>query len=131
MKRFIMLSLSALAVLSACNRPKKDLASVTIGMTKTEVVNMIGEPKKKDVVNKTEIWDYTDSSRTVVFRADTVYSIMTSPKARLDSVAGWLDSTNQKVKKGFGNLGEKVDNAADKIKDKLDKDSPDSSQTKQ
>lgn len=130
MKRFIMLSVSALAVLCACNRPKKDLASVTIGMTKTEVVNMIGEPKKKDVINKTEIWDYTDSSRTVVFRADTVYSIMTSPKARLDSVAGWLDSTNQKVKKGFGNIGEKVDNAADKIKDKLDKDRPDSSNTK-
>ena len=64
-------------------------------MTKQEVLGIVGEPEKKDVINKTEVWDYPDSARTIVFRADTVYSVMTSPKARLDSVASWLDTTNQ------------------------------------
>lgn len=108
--------------LAACSRPAKDLASVKIGMTREEVLGMVGEPKKKDVINKTEIWNYTDSSRTIVFRADTVYSIMTSPQARLDSMSIWLDSTNNKIKKGFNKVGDKLENVADKVEDKLDKD---------
>ena len=117
--------LSAIAIFSilACNRPAKDLASVEIGMTKDEVVSTVGEPEKKDVINKTELWNFTDSSRTVVFRQDTVYAIMTSPKARLDSMAAWVGKTNDKVKKGFGNIGNKIEKAADKIEDKLDRDS--------
>ncbi len=121
MKNIIILS-TLLSTFIACNRPSKELATVEIGMTKTEVVNIVGEPPKKEVVNKTEVWDYPDSARTVVFRADTVYAIMTSPKARLDSMSRWLDTTNQKVKKGFGKVGDKLDNAADKIKDKFKKD---------
>jgi len=121
----IIICASLITVFVACNRPSRDLATVEIGMTKTEVINIVGEPPKKEVVNKTEVWDYPDSARTVVFRADTVYAIMTSPKARLDSMSKWLDSTNQKVKKGFGKVGDKLDNAADKIKDKLKKDTSD------
>ena len=121
----IIIPASLIAIFVACNRPSKDLATVEIGMTKTEVINIVGEPPKKEVVNETEVWDYPDSARTVVFRADTVYAIMTSPKARLDSMSKWLDSTNQKVKKGFGKVGDKLDNAADKIKDKLKKDTSD------
>ena len=122
MKTLIKILLPAL-FLAACSRPAKELGEVTIGMTKQEVLGIVGEPEKKDVINKTEVWDYPDSARTIVFRADTVYSVMTSPKARLDSVASWLDTTNQKVKKGFGNIGEKVEGAADKVRDRLKKDS--------
>ena len=113
----------AVFILLACNRPAKDLGSVRIGMTKPQVVAIVGEPEKKDVINKTELWNFTDSSRTVVFRADTVYAIMTSPKARLDSMASWVGKTNEKVKKGFGNIGEKIENATDKVEKKLKKDS--------
>ena len=109
--------------LSSCSRPSKDLATVEIGMTKAEVTGIVGEPKKKNVINETEIWDYPDSNRTVVFRMDTVYSIMTSARARLDSISVWMDSTNNKVKKGFGKVGDKLEEASDKIQDKAPKDS--------
>jgi hypothetical protein len=109
--------------LSNCTRPAKELATVEIGMTKAEVTGVVGEPKKKNVINKTEIWDYPDSNRTVVFRLDTVYAIMTSARARLDSVSVWMDSTNTKVKKGFGNIGDKLENAGDKLKTKVKRDS--------
>lgn len=109
-------------IFSSCSRPQKDLATVEIGMTKAEVTEIVGEPKKKNVINKTEIWDYPDSNRTIVFRMDTVYSIMTSARARLDSISIWMDSTNTKVKKGFGKIGDKLENAGDKIQDKVKRD---------
>lgn len=109
-------------IFSSCSRPQKDLATVEIGMTKAEVTKVVGEPKKKNVINKTEIWDYPDSNRTIVFRMDTVYSIMTSARARLDSISIWMDSTNTKVKKGFGKIGDKLENAGDKIQDKVKRD---------
>lgn len=107
---------------SSCSRPQKDLVTVEIGMTKAEVTEIVGEPKKKNVINKTEIWDYPDSNRTIVFRMDTVYSIMTSARARLDSISIWMDSTNTKVKKGFGKIGDKLEDAGDKIQDKVKRD---------
>ncbi|MEJ6980209.1 outer membrane protein assembly factor BamE [Pedobacter sp. P351] len=122
MKSTFFIFLSAI-ILSSCSRPAKDLATVEIGMTKTEVTQIVGEPKKKNVINKTEIWDYPDSNRTIVFRMDTVYSVMTSARARLDSISIWMDSTNTKVKKGFGKIGDKLENAGDKIREKVKKDS--------
>lgn len=113
---------TALLIFSSCNRPAKELATVEIGMTKTEVTSIVGEPKKKNVINNTEIWDYPDSNRTVVFRVDTVYAVMTSARARLDSVSTWMDSTNTKVKKGFGKIGEKLENVGEKIERKVKKD---------
>ena len=104
-------------IAGSCTRPSKDLAAVEIGMSKTEVSAAIGEPKTKNVVNNTEIWDYTDSGRTVVFRRDTVYSVMTSPRARLDSMKEWVDSADNKTKKVFGKVGEKLEKAGDKLKD--------------
>ncbi len=109
------LALTTVIIISACNRPSKDLAMVEIGMSKSEVGGSIGEPKTKNVVNNTEVWDYADSGRTVVFRKDTVYSIMTSPKARLDSMKVWVDSADNKTKKVLGKVGEKLNNAGDKL----------------
>ena len=121
--RTVLFCVIAAMFLSNCTRPAKELATVEIGMTKAEVTGVVGEPKKKNVINKTEIWDYPDSNRTVVFRLDTVYAIMTSARARLDSVSVWMDSTNTKVKKGFGNIGDKLENAGDKLKTKVKRDS--------
>ncbi|MDF3076183.1 MAG: hypothetical protein K0S09_72 [Sphingobacteriaceae bacterium] len=122
MKAPILLTLTAI-YLAGCSQSPKKLGSVGNGMTKDEVVAAVGEPAKRNVVNQTEIWDYPDSSRTIVFRMDTVYTIITSAKARADSMGVWLDSTDQKVKDGFGKIGDGLENAADKVKDKLHKDS--------
>jgi outer membrane protein assembly factor BamE (lipoprotein component of BamABCDE complex) len=114
MKIFFFAGLLAV-IISSCTQPSKDLATVEIGMSKSEVSGSIGEPKTKNVVNNTEVWDYADSGRTVVFRKDTVYSIMTSPKARLDSMKVWVDSADNKSKKVLGKLGEKLNNAGNKL----------------
>ncbi|HEY0056751.1 MAG TPA: outer membrane protein assembly factor BamE [Pedobacter sp.] len=114
MRIFFLAILSAIVV-SSCTQTNKDLATVEIGMTKSEVSGSIGEPKTKNVVNNTEVWDYADSGRTVVFRKDTVYSIMTSPRARLDSMKVWVDSADNKTKKVLGKVGEKLNNAGDKL----------------
>lgn len=114
MKLLFLTFLSAV-ILSSCTRPAKDLATVEIGMTRSEVAGIVGEPEKKNVINNTEIWDYPDSSRTVVFRMDTVYSIMTTAKARLDSLNIWMDSTNNKAKQGFGKVGEQLKKAGNKL----------------
>lgn len=127
--RPLIFSFFSLLILSSCARPNKDLATVEIGMTKTEVAGIVGEPNKKNIVNNTEIWDYPDSNRTIVFRMDTVYSIMTTAKARLDSINIWMDSTNNKAKKGFSKVGEqlekvgnKLEEAGKNVEDKLKRD---------
>jgi hypothetical protein len=119
----LFLALVATASISSCSQSSKDLATVEIGMTKTEVTGIVGEPKKKNVINNTEIWDFPDSNRTIVFRQDTVYSIMTSAKARIDSLGSWMDSTGSKVKTGLGKVGDKLENAGDKIQNKVKRDS--------
>lgn len=108
---------------AGCSPAPKKLGAVEYGMSKPEVVSIVGEPAKKNVVNKTEIWDYPDSSRTIVFRMDTVYSIITSAKARADSMGLWLDSTNSKAKNALNKIDDGVKRAADKVKGKLRKDS--------
>jgi outer membrane protein assembly factor BamE (lipoprotein component of BamABCDE complex) len=119
----LFFTLISILFLSSCSRPAKDLATVEIGMTKEQVTAIVGEPIKKNVINKTEIWDYPDSNRTIVFRMDTVYSIMTSARARLDSMNIWVDSTNTKAKKGLSKIGDKIENVSEKIGDKLKRDS--------
>jgi hypothetical protein len=54
---------------------------------------------------------------------DTVYAIMTSPQARLDSMSAWMDSTNNKVKKSLNKVGNKIENTIDKIQDEAQVDS--------
>lgn len=122
MKILSILFLAAM-FLAGCSPSPKKLGSVEYGMTKTEVIAAVGEPSKKNVLNQTEIWDYPDSSRTIVFRMDTVYTIVTSAKARADSMSIWLDSTNTKAKNTLGNIGDGIEDAAQKVKDKLHKDS--------
>lgn len=111
--------------LAACKPKPQKLSTVEPGMSKGEVVATIGEPANKNIINKTEIWDYPDSNRTVVFRMDTVYTIITSPKARADSMGMWLDKTDDKIKNQLDNLADKVDSAGERIKKGLKKDSDD------
>ncbi|MBC8052623.1 MAG: outer membrane protein assembly factor BamE [Sphingobacteriaceae bacterium] len=122
MKALFFILVSTILI-SGCSRSEKGLATVEIGMSKTDVSAIVGEPAKKNIINQTEIWDYTDSSRTIVFRKDTVYAIMNSPRARIDSMDVWLDSTGSNVKKGLNKIGDKLENAGDKIKNTVRRDS--------
>lgn len=120
--RFCMLSIFGI-FLMACHHSPKKLAVVTTGMSKGEVLGMVGEPKNKNIINETEVWDYPDSSRTIIFRMDTVYTIITSPSARADSLGKWLDKTDKKVKDQLGEVADKAGEAGKKLINKVQDDS--------
>lgn len=96
-------------ILAACSDNTKDFSSVKVGMTNQEVLQYAGEPDKKQDIGVAELWVYEKADRTVVFRRDTVYDIITSANARIDSVKTTLD-----------NLGDKIEDQADKAVDKID-----------
>jgi hypothetical protein len=117
MKKFLLIL--ALFSCIACNRHPKNFSTVKIGMTKEQVVSTVGEPAKKNDMG-IEIWVYPQADRTVVFRNDTVYSIITSAEARMDSIKMSLEKAGQKVEKSIQKLGKDMDSSAEKIKKDLD-----------
>ena len=78
-------------------------------MTSLEVLKFAGEPDKKQDIGVADLWVYEKADRTVVFRQDTVYDIITSANARIDSVKMTLE-----------NVGDKIENQAEKAVDKID-----------
>ncbi len=75
-----------------CTTRGKDFSTVSKGMTKEEVLNTVGEPQKTEDVEFFQLWTYTEADRTVIFRKDTVYNIVTSANARVDSIKMEADS---------------------------------------
>src|SRR5690349_15461319 len=120
MKR-TLISFFILAIIAACSRTPKDLAGVTPGMPKEEVVHAAGEHSKKNNIEVDELWTYTAQDRTVVFRADTVYDIITSANARTDSIRSSIGRAEDKLKSGTRKLGEKVDTTFKKLEDRFRK----------
>lgn len=96
-------------ILAACSDNSKDFSSVKVGMTNLEVLKYAGEPDKKKDIGVADLWVYEKADRTVVFRKDTVYDIITSANARIDSVKTTLD-----------NIGDKIEDEAEKAVDKID-----------
>lgn len=78
-------------------------------MSGQQVLLHAGEPDQKQDIGVADLWIYERADRTVVFRQDTVYDIITSADARIDSIKMTLD-----------NLGDKIENQAEKAVDKLD-----------
>jgi outer membrane protein assembly factor BamE (lipoprotein component of BamABCDE complex) len=92
-----------------CSENHKDLSSVKVGMTAEEVILLAGDPDKKNNIGIAELWTYKKEDRTVVFRKDTVFDVITSADARIDSIKTSLD-----------HLGDKIENQSEKAADKLD-----------
>jgi hypothetical protein len=88
-------------------------------MTKEEVRKIVGEPARKNDIG-IQWWVYPDADRTVVFREDTVYSIITSAEARLDSIKSNLKKAGEDIDSGFKKLGRNIDSSAKKVKNNLD-----------
>lgn len=107
MNKSIILFLAV--IVSACSENTKDFSSVKVGMTSLEVLEYAGEPNKKQDIGVADLWVYEQADRTVVFRQDTVYDIITSANARIDSVKMTLE-----------NVGDKIENQAEKAVDKID-----------
>ena len=123
-----------LIMLAGCSQHPKDFSSVKIGMSSGEVLQNAGEPDKKQSIGVADLWTYTTADRTVVLRRDTVYDIITSANARVDSIKSSLETIGNKVETGAekaaaaikeeaGKAGNKIDSLVDKRnKKKEDKD---------
>ena len=122
MKTINLLLLAAIT-LASCTQKQKDFANVTRGLSKHEVTTMVGEPDKKSDLLMAELWTYTAADRTVVFRADTVYDIITSANARMDSIENTLQETGQDIKEKLNNTADSIDSSSLKIKNKIMGDS--------
>lgn len=104
----------------ACDRKQKDFSTVKIGMTKEEVIGIVGQPGKKNDIG-IQLWVYPDADRTIVFRDDTVYSVITSAKARIDSIKNSLEKAGENVEKSLNKMGDSIDSTATSIKNKIKK----------
>lgn len=96
-------------MLASCSDGSKNFSSVEVGMTSQEVLKYAGEPDQRRDVGIADLWVYHEVDRTVVFRKDTVYDIITSADARIDSIKTTLDD-----------IGDKIEKQAEKAVDKLD-----------
>ena len=91
-------------------------------MTKDQVAAAAGEPAKKNELAVIDVWVYPQADRSVIFRKDTVYNIVTSSEARIDSVETSLERTGEKVGSGLNRLGDSLEKTGQQIKDKFRKD---------
>lgn len=108
---------------TACAEKQKDFAKISTGMTKDEVLSQVGEPSKKNDILLAELWVYDNARRTIVFRKDTVYDIITSSNARIDSIRTSLKETGKDLEDKLKSTGDTIDSAGLRIKNKIMGDS--------
>ncbi len=121
--RNYLIAVLILAMFSSCAEKQKNFANIKTGMTKEQVLQLAGEPSKKNDILVSDLWVYNDADRTVVFRNDTVYDIITSANARIDSIEATLKETGREVKEKLKSTGDTIDSASLKIKNKIMGDS--------
>ena len=109
---FVLLGL----MLTSCSENAKNFSSVEIGMNSQEVLKYAGEPDQKQNVGIANLWVYKKADRTVVFRKDTVYDIITSADARIDSIKTTLDDIGDKIEKQAEKAGDKLDSVGRRLK---------------
>lgn len=121
MKRIILPAI--LFFLAACSQEPKNFSQVSTGMTKEEVLKKAGAPSSKNNIGLAELWVYSKSDRTVVFRKDTVFDIITSPHARIDSINLMLKQTGEDIKKDMKKAEDSLEKIGSRIKHKIKPDS--------
>jgi hypothetical protein len=92
-------------------------------MTSQEVLQVAGEPSKKRDIALANLWIYEKSDRTVIFRKDTVFDIITSANARVDTIERSLDKIGDKIKTQAKKAGKKIDSLSRILKIGSPKDS--------
>ena len=115
----ILTLIIAVLFLSACNEQQKEFKDVTIGMTRQEVSLKAGEPSSKKNVGPIELWSYKVQNRTVVFKNDTVFNVITSSEARVDSIGISLKEAGDDLKKEADKAVGKIDSLGKSILNKI------------
>lgn len=96
MKKFLLVFVVVL--LLACNKTV-DLSLIEKGMTRNQVVKLIGEPNEEQEMFMGISWMFYDGGSIVIIEADTVVNC----------------STAEEMQKGFEELGETVDSLVNEI----------------
>lgn len=122
MKKYLIILLSYI-MLSSCTEKQQEFSSVKKGMTKEEVIQQVGEPTSKRDILVAEMWKYDLADRTVVFRNGSVYDIITTTEARVDSIEATLKNTGKGLKEKLQQTGDSIDSAGRRLKNKIDGDS--------
>src|SRR5690349_11523782 len=104
--------------LTSCSNDQKNLSSVKAGMNAEQVILHAGEPDKKNNIGIAELWIYKQEDRTVVFRKDTVFEIITSADARVDSIKNSLDHLGDNMEIQAEKGAEKLKNLGQRIRNK-------------
>lgn len=108
--------------LIACSGNVKELSSVEVGMSSKQVLQYAGEPDKRQNLGVANLWVYEKADRTVVLRNDTVFDIITSADARIDSIKATLDSIGDTIEKQAEKAGNKLDSVSRTLKRRLRND---------
>ena len=119
MKAVILLSA---VLLAGCSDNSKELTNISQGMNKQEVIQAIGEPSRKNNIELAELWVYPKYNKTLIFRADTVYDIVNSSTAEIDSIKSSLKGLGKGIKKGVKKIGKELDTVGKKLEGKIDND---------
>ncbi|WP_079701525.1 outer membrane protein assembly factor BamE domain-containing protein [Daejeonella lutea] len=122
MKKYLIIFMSFI-ILGSCTQKQQEFSSVKKGMTKEEVVKLVGEPTTKRDILVAEVWKYDLADRSVVFRNGNVYDIITSTEARVDSIEASLKNAGKGLKEKLEKTGDTIDSASQRLKDKIDGDS--------
>ena len=110
-------------IMLGCSESAKHLSTVKVGMTSQEVLTHAGEPDKKSNMGIAQLWVYESADRTVVFRKDTVFDIITSANARIDSIKTSLDNLGDKIESQAEKAGDRLENAGKELKENANDDS--------
>ncbi|HXH98867.1 MAG TPA: hypothetical protein VNI52_01265 [Sphingobacteriaceae bacterium] len=108
--------------LSACADGSKELPNVSQGMNKQQVIQLIGEPPKRKNLAVAELWTYPDYNKTLIFRSDTVYDIISASTLKVDSIESSFKNLGNKLKRGTKKVGKELDTLGKKLEGKLDRD---------
>ncbi|MEO8795629.1 MAG: hypothetical protein ABI390_09185 [Daejeonella sp.] len=119
----ILISILLIVLMSACTQSRQKFENVEKGMSMQEVSLNAGEPSEKKNLGNIELWVYKDADRTVVFRHDSVFTIITSAEARADSIEMIVNKAGNDLKKGVIKAGDKLDSLGGNLIEQFSEDS--------
>ena len=105
MKKTLLILVAAIG-LAACSKTKS-FESVSKGMTKEKVTELVGEPEQKMPMFIAEWWMYPTDNKVIVMHSDTVLRVVMDLKSVQDSMKS-MGTELQKLQDQMKSLSEGV-----------------------
>lgn len=76
-KVFSLLAIAGIVISCTGKKAEKqDFSAVKQGMTKDEVIKLVGKPEKETNLIMVEMWKYTSAGKVIVLNSDTVVQVL-------------------------------------------------------